>query len=322
MRPARILIACAALAPWAAASDLNLSVESGGANSIVVAPGDSVSWSVVGELNDGLNEGLAFFVCDVSFTGGALSQADSPSAAPMTSFDTPLGLTNPTGFGGSVDDGDLVQVGGAQNTINNTFASVPVGAVVTDVAAPGMPEALVTGTLTAPVTPGTYTLSLGNVMANVIRQGEVGVPFWGVDEAGVGTVSDLTIHVEAFSVDVESASIAGLGQQQMFLDAGDANAFRSYYILGSVTGTSPGTPLGFISIPLNAGPYFFLLIDLPNILIFPQIGTLNASGQATAVFSIPPGTPTSLIGVTLQHAYVLLSPKDFVSNVVDLTLDP
>ena len=105
MRSLWIAIGLAALAPIAAATDLNLSVESGGTNGIVVAPGDSVNWSVVGGLSDGANEGLAFFVFDVSFDGGSLTQADAPTFAPMTSFDTPLGLANPAGFGGTVDAG-------------------------------------------------------------------------------------------------------------------------------------------------------------------------------------------------------------------------
>jgi hypothetical protein len=323
MKSLWIVIGLASLAPIAAATDLNLSVESGGTNAIVVAPGDSVNWSVVGALSDGANEGLAFFVFDVSFDGGSLTQAGAPTSAPMTSFDSPLGLVNPAGFGGTVYAGDLIQVGGAQNTINNTFAAEPIGTVLPGVASPGAAETLVTGSLTAPVAPGTYTLSLGNVMANVIRQGETGSPFWAVDAAGVGTVTDLTIEVVAFSVDVETASIAGLGTQNMFLDAGDLNAGRNYFILGSVTGTSPGLNLASgLHIPLNVDVYFLLLVDLPNILIAPQIGTLDGTGQATATFFVPPGTPASLIGVTLQHAFVLLSPKDFASNVVDLTLVP
>jgi len=307
----------------AAASDLNLSVESGGSNVATASPGQTVNWSVVGELSDGANAGLAFFLLDVSFDGGDLSQADTPSASPMTSFAMPNGLTNPVGFGGSVLSGDLIQVGGAQNTINNTFASVPIGSVSVGVASPGSAETLVTGSLTAPTAPGIYTLSVSNAMANVVRQGETGTPFWAVDAAGIGDVTQLTLEVVALTVDVETASIAGLGVQNMSLDAGIANAGRSYYMLGSISGTSPGLTLGNgTHIPLNFGPYFDLMISLPNVIIVPQSGALDGVGQASAAFVVPPGTPTSLIGVTFQHAYLLLSPKNYASNVVDVTLVP
>jgi hypothetical protein len=323
MRLSWIVVGLAALASPAAATDLNLSVEAGGGNAITVGPGDSVSWSVVGELGDSANEGLAFFVLDVQFDGGGLSAADSPSSSPMTSFDSPDGLTNPAGFGGTLDGGDLIQVGGAQNTINNSFAAVPVGAVTTGVAQPGFAEALVSGTLTAPIDPGTYTLSVTNVMANVIRQGEIGVPFWAVDAADIGAVTNLTVEVSAFSVDVPTASIGGLGSQTMFLDAGDANAGRTYYILGTFSGTDPGITLANgTNIPLNYDEYFQLLVDLPNAIIAPQTGTLDFEGKATAVFTLPPGTPAILNGITFQHAYLLLSPKNFASNVVDVTLVP
>lgn len=317
------LVAGALLALPAVASDLNLSVEAGGGNSISVGPGDSVNWSVLGELSDAAHQGLAFFTLDLEFDGGPLAQASAPSSAPMTSFNTPLGLTNPAGFGGTQQAGNLVQVGGAQNTINNSFASAPIGSVTTGVALPGSPQVLVSGNLTAPTTPGTYTLSVDNAMANVVRSGEIGIPFWAVDAAGIGTVTNLTVEVVALSVNVATASIAGLGSQVMSLDAGEANAGRSYYIVGSITGTVPGITLASgLHVPLNFGPYFQLLVDFPNTIIFPQTGVLNASGQATASFTVPPGTPTSLIGVTFQHAFLLLNPRDFVSNVTDLTLVP
>ena len=115
----------------------------------------------------------------------------------MTSFDRPLGLTNPAGFGGTVVAGKLVQVGGAQNTIANTFAPYPNGSVVVDVAQIGQALTLVAGSLTAPLTPGTYTLSTTAVVANVIRQGETGIPFWRVDRALPGTLTPLTVIVSS-----------------------------------------------------------------------------------------------------------------------------
>lgn len=179
------------------ATNLNVRVQSGGSSSVTVAPGSTVNWSVVGELSDNLNSGLALFSVDLAWSGGPLTPAANPTSGPMVNFTRPAGLTNPAGFGGTVVGGQLRQVGGAQNTIKNTFAPFPQGSVATGIAAAGSPVTLASGQLTAPVTPGTYTLTPSGLVANVIRQGETGNPFWHVDRANAGTVQSLTVQVSS-----------------------------------------------------------------------------------------------------------------------------
>lgn len=179
----------------ALATNLHVSVTSGGLNTIVVLPGTNVSYSVMAALSDAASDGLAAFSLDLAFSGGPLAQAAPPSAPPMLSFDRPAGLTNPAGYGGTVVAGVLRQVGGAQNTIKNVFAPFPNGAVVTGVAQPGLPVALVNGQLTAPNTVGTYTLVASNIVANVIQPGQTGIPFWRVDKALPGAITPLTVIV-------------------------------------------------------------------------------------------------------------------------------
>ena len=146
-------------------------------------------------MSDNANEGLALFAFDLEWSGGPLAPAATPVTHPMLDFARPLGLENPAGFGGTPSGGRLLQVGGAQNTINNTFAPFPGGGVVTGVAWPGQPVVLATGKLTAPVTPGTYSLVASNLVANVIRQGETGDPFWRVVKAAPGTFTSLVVQV-------------------------------------------------------------------------------------------------------------------------------
>lgn len=177
------------------ATNLDLRVESGGLTTVTVSPGATVPYDVVGALRDDASDGLAGFSFDLAFSGGPLVPADEPASAPMLSFDRPDGLTNPAGFGGTVVMGRLVQVGGAQNTIANTFAPYPSGNVVTDVAQLGQPVVLVSGQLTAPTTPGSYVLAASKVVANVIRQGATGVPFWPVDKATPGKLTPLVVQV-------------------------------------------------------------------------------------------------------------------------------
>jgi hypothetical protein len=154
-----------------------------------------VSYAIVGELSDARSKGLAMFAIDLAFDGGPLAQAATPTAGPMTNFVSPVGLSNPAGYGGTPVSGTLHQIGGAQNTIKNTFAPQPTGTVILDVAQAGSPEVLVTGELTAPLTPGTYTLAIELLLANVVRVGSDGNPFWHVSPAGEGLITDLVVIV-------------------------------------------------------------------------------------------------------------------------------
>ncbi len=195
---ARIALGATALlaAPTLHATNLGLRLRSGGSSSIQVAPGQIVNWELVGELSDTASEGLALFSVDLSWNGGALAPAATPVAAPMTSFAVPAGLNNPQGFGGVVVASGLRQVGGAQNTLNNSFGPYPVGSVTTGVAELGAPQTLVSGQLTAPLTPGTYTLSVSRLVANVLAPGAGGVPVWKVEPAPPGTLVPLTVQVQ------------------------------------------------------------------------------------------------------------------------------
>ena len=280
-----------------------------------------MNYAVIGELTDILNEGLAAAVFDLSFDGGNLAQADAPAAGDMLHFTNPQGLSNPDGFGGTVVSGDLIQIGGAQNTFNNVFTTELSGAVMTGVAWLGQPENLVTGSLKAPVVPGTYTLSLSNLAANVIKQGETGAVFWAVEEAGVGSIDNLTITVlDALSADVATMSIAAGGVQNWSLDAGVANGGRGYWIFGSLAGTSPGLVLGSVCLPLNFDLYFNYTINHPNTPpLTNSLGALDGVGMASAAFSLPPGSNPGLVGLTVNHAYLLGPTIDFASNAVSLT---
>ncbi len=203
---------CSASA-WA--SNLNVSVKSGGSNAVTVAPNTVVNFQVEGTLSDALNEGLALVGFDLTFTGGALPTTTvvTPAGAiscanPMPAFVKPDGITNPAGYGGTLIGGNLVQVGGGQNTINNSVnnpacapncAPFPIGAVLTGVAQPGGcgTAVIATGSVTAPAADGAYQLNVINLFANVIKDGETGAVFWATEAAGVGTITNLTINVSA-----------------------------------------------------------------------------------------------------------------------------
>ncbi len=160
---------------------------------VYVMAGDTVEYSVVGQLGGDVNQGLAMFAFDLDYSGGALTQAVPPASGNLAQFVTPLGVNNPEGFGGTVRGGDLLQIGGAMNTIANTFAPVPSGMVVTGIAQ-GASETLATGSLTAPAAAGTYVLSVSNVFANALETLQP-AGFWSVKPVDAAAPTALTVVV-------------------------------------------------------------------------------------------------------------------------------
>ena len=134
----------------AVATDLELTVHSGGTAQVTVSPGETVDYTITGVLSDTYNQGLAMFAFDLAFDGGALAQTNHPGSTEMLNFASPLGINNPAGYGGTPIGGDLIQIGGAQNTIEQNFAPQPTNTIITDI---GHASVLIaSGSLTAPAT--------------------------------------------------------------------------------------------------------------------------------------------------------------------------
>jgi hypothetical protein len=113
------------------------------------------------------------------------------------------------------------------------------------------------------------------------------------------------------------------GQVVFTLSADDGNAFRQYLILGSISGTSPGTPLpgGMVVLPLNWDLFSNLVMNLLNTgIFFNFMGSLNGNGDAFAIFNM--GPVPGAAGLKITYAYALASPWDFASNAVEITIVP
>ncbi len=204
-----VMLVLGLVATTVQATDLNVSVQTdAGESTIDVALGarETVNYRVTGILSNDLNEGLALVGFNLVFDGGDLGWADRPEGLlscgnPMVAFVKPEGITNPAGYGGTIIGGDLIQVGGGQNTIKNTAdnADFPIGTVLTGVAQPeGCGMAIIaTGRFDVPeeLAEGPYHLMLQELFANVIRDAETGEPFWATEAAGVGSIDNLTINV-------------------------------------------------------------------------------------------------------------------------------
>ncbi len=223
-----LVVAAGIFASAAMGANLNVSVEQpDGSNTINVLAGATVEYSVMGQLDtDADNRGLALAGFDLELlnegTGtqaAPLPQADEPTGVEMLNFAVPEGINNPAGFGGTDSGGKLLQVGGAQNTINNTLdctvdadcpgasnlcdggtctasAPFPLGTVIENL---GHTEIeLAKGSLTVPNGRGgtCYVLALTDLFANVISTTQNSPDFLATEAAGAGTIDNLTICIE------------------------------------------------------------------------------------------------------------------------------
>lgn len=130
---------------------------------------------------------------------------------------------------------------------------------------------------------------------------------------------------QMLSGDVPSITASAGGTQQQFLFGGSEHAGKGYWILGSVSGTTPGIPINpWITLPLAYDFYTLFTLNNPNSPLLPgSYGTFDAAGTATAAFVVPPlALP---FPVTIHHAFVVLDgaagPVD-ASNALAVELVP
>ncbi len=101
-----------------------------------------------------------------------------------------------------------------------------------------------------------------------------------------------------------------------------------YFLAGTTTGTSPGFALGSLAIPLNPDAFFFYTVNHPNMDPYKKtLGFLTSAGEGSARITIPPGSSSSLVGLQLNHAYLVWDVLGgagavFASNAVPLTFAP
>jgi len=153
-----------------------------------------------------------------------------------------------------------------------------------------------------------------------VRMDNSGIDYYDISDG------DLSITAQHLQASPPFISLSSGGSQTFLLDAGPGNANSAYLMLGSLSGTSPGIGVGFVTLPLNPDFYFdFLLTNANTPLLFPSVGFLDGNGTATAVLNLPPGLPPSLLPIPVNHAFVVLPPSGpitFASNPALLTFLP
>lgn len=180
-----------------------------------------------------------------------------------------------------------------------------------DVAAPGYDEQTGWGRLNA-----------AEALRHVIANDCDGNGLYDPSELAAGTALDLdgdgTIDAcQPLSADVAAISLSGGGAQVFQLDAPQDQAGRTYVLLGSLSGTSPGLALPNVQVPLNFDVWMeqaLLLANSPGFLGY--VGVLDAGGDSSATFGLPPGTNPALAALTLNQAFVVIDDVNFVLGFV------
>ncbi len=123
---------------------------------------------------------------------------------------------------------------------------------------------------------------------------------------GAGCVHVLSGRKLELTTDVHEFSLASKNTQTLYLDAGRQCAGYQYLLLGSMSGTQPGSSLGSVHLPLNQDVWTRLSLELANspLLRFSK-GHLNSMGQAVAsIHAGPIAHAPQLVGRTIHHAFL------------------
>ena len=139
-----------------------------------------------------------------------------------------------------------------------------------------------------------------------------------LDLDGEGTPDEC----QPLSADTGSLSTASGGTASFTLKGGALHASEFYWLLGSLSGTDPGSDIGSVHVPLVPDLYYVYTISHANVVpLVMTFATLDSSGDGVAQFQLAPGF-TSLVGLTAHHAWIALDPGTlgvtFASNAMPL----
>ncbi len=147
--------------------------------------------------------------------------------------------------------------------------------------------------------------------------------------AGVNAGSARVVSTRnlVLSSDIFMLSASSPSSQVLRLDAGPAHAGSNFVVLGSLSGILPGTSYNSLPLGLNPDRYFKVTLkQLPGGPLSAPAGQLDALGQASVTFALPPSVPAGLlIGLTFDHACVLTDAVGnpvLSSNSVPVTMAP
>ena len=132
--------------------------------------------------------------------------------------------------------------------------------------------------------------------------------------------------------DVAGISLSAGGRQELTIEAGPpiVDPLRFVLVLSSASGTSPGTPVELVVLPLALDPLVTKSVQLANSALYQDtFAALPPDGGAEAAIVFPAGgLSPSLAGTVIHHAYITLESQlgviqvPFASNAVRMEILP
>lgn len=164
-------------------------------------------------------------------------------------------------------------------------------------------------TLTATTSPGldTWRLRATDAAGPVVLQPDVQM-----------RVDPLTpLHVG-----LDELSVSSGGAVPFTINAGASQSGAPFVLLGSASGTQPGSSFSGLNVPLNSDRLFNLMLFAQPPLLVGSPGLLDADGRASVSFAPTPGLLTSLAGLHSDWAAAVLGASATVLGPVGLELLP
>ncbi len=129
-------------------------------------------------------------------------------------------------------------------------------------------------------------------------------------------------HVRPFFAMTEKEiDVMAGGATELHFDRGATDKGRLYLMLSSITGSTPGTTVFGLHIPLNFDAMTTLGLGALNTPIFATfLGKLDANGTGRSTFALPAGLGHALRGKTMSFAYILADRFDKASPALHLQL--
>ncbi len=261
----------------------------------------------------GVSDAGEVFVLDgPDFANGTILTADAPEIG--ADFGRTLAL-------GDVDNDGARDLLVGSPLDNGTGGELDAGLVV----AFHGPDLLTTTDLTQPTQEADArfgaAIALGTVNADGVDDLTVGLP--GAASGTTNDVGAVFVSYPQLDLGVSTMSLSATfgGILTFDLDAGVGQADEPYIILASLLGTTPGIPLGSVTVPIRFDPFFTNLMLNPA--FFPgNSGVLDGSGQKSANVFLPPGIGHLLVGFNAYFAYVSGAPFSYASEPVVVTVVP
>jgi hypothetical protein len=123
-------------------------------------------------------------------------------------------------------------------------------------------------------------------------------------------------------VGLDELSVSAGGSVPFTLNVGASQAGTPFVLLGSTSGTQPGTSFSGVNVPLNADRLFNLMLFAQPPLLVGSPGVLDADGRASVTFSPTPDLLLTLSGLHSDWAAAVLGGTPTAIGPVGLEFVP